>query len=53
LAENDEIVEDSVEETEPLPVKLVNTPVKDVKWNDSKDDIEYESLAVSEEDMDI
>ncbi len=37
----------------PLEVKITNNPVKDVKWNDDKDDIEYDEIVLTKEDMDI
>ncbi len=37
----------------PLEVKITNSPKKEVQWNDSQDDIEYEDLGITEEDMDI
>ncbi len=54
----DSIVSDKVEEPKeddstPLEVKITNSPKKEVQWNDSKDDIEYDDLGITEEDMDI
>ncbi len=49
----EEPTEEKISETEPLEVKITNSPKKDVQWNDSKDDIEYEDLGITEEDMDI
>ncbi len=57
----DSIVSDSVEDTkeekisepEPLEVTIKNPPKKEVQWNDSHDDVEYEDLGITEEDMDI
>ncbi len=37
----------------PLEVVVKNTPVKDVNWNDDRDDIEYEEIILSKEDKDI
>ncbi len=37
----------------PLEVKVTNEPVKDTKWNDDKDDLEYEEIILTKEDMDI
>ncbi len=51
--EVEEPTEDKVPESEPLEVKITNSPKKEVQWNDSKDDIEYEDLGITEEDMDI
>ncbi len=52
-----EIVEEpeaeKISEAEPLEVKITNSPKKELKWDDSKDDIEYEDLGITEEDMDI
>jgi len=49
----EEPTEEKISETEPLEVKITNSPKKEVKWNDSKDDIEYEDLGITQEDMDI
>jgi len=49
----EEPTEEKISEPEPLAVKITNQSKKDVKWDDSKDDIEYEDLGISEEDMDI
>ncbi len=39
--------------TEALEVKITNTPVKDTKWNDDRDDIEYDEIIITKEEMDI
>jgi len=53
----DEEVEDTSEEKisepSPLEVKVTNTPTKDVRWDDSKDDSEYDDLGITDEDKDI
>ncbi len=49
----EEPTEEKISEPEPLEVKITNSPKKEVQWNDSKDDIEYEDLGITEEDMDI
>ncbi len=49
----EEPTEEKISEPEPLEVKITNSPKKELKWNDSKDDIEYEDLGITEEDMDI
>jgi len=49
----EDITEEKISEPSPLEVKVTNTPVKDIKWNDSKDDIEYDELTLSDEDKDI
>ncbi len=41
---------DSEAPTPPLEVKVTN---KESKWNDSRDDIEYEEIILSDEDKDI
>ncbi len=51
--EVEDTVDQKISEDKPLEVKITNTPKKEVKWNDSKDDIEYEDLGITEEDMDI
>ncbi len=45
--------DEKISEPVPLEVKITNSPKKEVQWNDSKDDIEYEDLGITEEDMDI
>ncbi len=37
----------------PLEVKVTNTPVREKHWNDEVDDIEYERIILTKEDMDI
>jgi len=53
----DESVEDpevpKISEEKPLEVKISNPPKKELQWNDSKDDIEYDELTLSDEDKDI
>ncbi len=46
--------EASVKETPsvPIEVKVTNSKI-DKKWNDSTDDIEYDEIEISKEDMDI
>ncbi len=45
--------EDETPEVTPLEVKITNTPVKDTKWNDDRDDIEYDEIIITKEEMDI
>ncbi len=45
--------ETKISEKKPVEVKITNSPKKEVQWNDSKDDIEYDELTLSDEDMDI
>ncbi len=42
-----------ISEDTPLEVKVTNSPKKDVQWNDSKDDSEYDDLGITDEDKDI
>jgi len=49
----EDITEEKISEPIPLEVKITNSPKKEVKWNDSKDDIEYDELTLSDEDKDI
>ncbi len=51
--EVEEPTEEKISESVPLEVKVTNSPKKEVQWNDSKDDIEYDDLGITEEDMDI
>ncbi len=51
--EVEEPTEEKISEPGPLEVKITNSPKKEVQWNDSQDDIEYEDLGITEEDMDI
>ncbi len=51
--EVEEPTEDKVDESSPLEVKITNSPKKEVQWNDSQDDVEYQDLGITEEDMDI
>jgi len=44
--------EESPEETAPLEVKVTNQS-KESRWDDSKDDVEYDDLGITAEDMDI
>ncbi len=37
----------------PLEVKVTNQTKPTPKWNDSHDDLEYDELGISAEDMDI
>ncbi len=55
---NDEEIQDNAEdpkteELKPLEVKITNNPVKDKKWDDSQDDIEYQELGITDEDRNI
>jgi len=54
---SEESVEDKsdtkISEDSPIQVKITNPLKKEVQWNDSKDDIEYDELTLSDEDMDI
>ncbi len=46
--------EDSSAESEPdKPLEVKVTNKQDAKWNDSKDDSEYEDLGITDEDMNI
>ncbi len=36
----------------PIQVKVIN-PVKDVKWNDERDDIEYDEIIITDKEKDI
>ncbi len=49
----EEPTEEKISEVTPLEVKITNSPKKEVQWNDSQDDVEYEDLGITEEDMDI
>jgi len=49
----EDITEEKISEPAPLEVKITNSPKKEVQWNDSKDDIEYDELTLSDEDKDI
>ncbi len=49
----EEPTEEKISEPVPLEVKITNSPKKEVKWDDSKDDVEYEDLGITQEDMDI
>ncbi len=51
--EVEEPKDEKISEPVPLEVKITNSPKKEVQWNDSKDDIEYDDLGITEEDMDI
>ncbi len=51
LPDNSEDSEAESEPVQPLEVKVTNP--KDIKWNDSKDDSEYEDLGITDEDMNI
>ncbi len=44
---------DSEAPAAPLEVKVTNTPVKEVKWNDERDDIEYDEIVLTDEEKDI
>jgi len=45
--------DDSSTQVPPLKVEISN-PIKKVReWNDSRDDIEYEEIQLTKEDMDI
>ncbi len=48
-------VEDETPDPKPeaLEVKITNVPVKDTKWNDDRDDIEYDEIIITKEEMDI
>ncbi len=37
----------------PLNVKITNPDKKESKWNDDRDDMEYDEIILSKEDMDI
>ncbi len=37
----------------PLEVKITNQPIKNINWNDTIDDIEYDEIILSDEDKDI
>ncbi len=50
LPDNSEESKEEVDTT--LSVKVTNQ-VKETKWNDSKDDSEYDELDITEEDMNI
>jgi len=49
----EDITDEKISEPIPLEVKISNPPKKEVQWNDSKDDIEYDELTLSDEDKDI
>ncbi len=51
--EVEDTTEEKISEPSPLEVKITNSPKKEVQWNDSKDDVEYDDLGITEEDMDI
>ena len=53
MSEAEDITDEKISESPPLEVKITNSPKKELKWNDSKDDIEYDELTLSDEDMDI
>jgi len=44
---------EKISEPVPLEVKISNPPKKETQWHDSKDDIEYDELTLSDEDKDI
>jgi len=50
---DEDITEEKISEPSPLEVTIKNPPKKEVQWNDSKDDIEYDELTLSDEDKDI
>ncbi len=58
MSDNDENA-DSSESTSPEPkevtmnVKITNPEKKEVKWNDDRDDMEYDEIILTKEDMDI
>ncbi len=37
----------------PLEVKVTNPDKKETKWNDDRDDMEYDEIILTKEDMDI
>jgi len=45
--------EDSSVVVPPLKVEISNPQKKEKQWNDSRDDIEYEEIKLTKEDMDI
>jgi len=45
--------DDSSAQVPPLKVEISNPEKKEKKWNDSHDDIEYDLLVLTKEDMDI
>ncbi len=51
----DSVSEESTDSEVPpvVEVKVTNTPVKEVKWDDEKDDIEYDEIILTKEEMDI
>jgi len=51
--DDDKVEEEAPAVTPPIEVKVTNTPVKEVKWNDDKDDTEYDIIVLSDEDKNI
>ncbi len=52
----DEVTEEKLEDTQdidiqPLEVKIINHPKKEVSDYDSKDDIEYDELGITKEEI--
>ncbi len=47
--------EEKKEEPEPSPLKVevTNEPKKQISWNDSQDDENYEDIVLSDEEMNI
>jgi len=45
--------DDSSADVPPLKVEISNPDKKEKKWNDSHDDIEYDEIKLTKEDMDI
>jgi len=56
-ADTDSVSEESTDSeappVSPIEVKITNNPVKDVKWDDERDDIEYDEIILTKEEMDI
>jgi len=52
-APDDDKVEEDAPAVTPLEVKVTNTPTKDVKWNDDRDDMEYDEIVLTDEDKNI
>ncbi len=44
---------DSEAPAAPIEVKITNAPAKDIKWNDERDDIEYDEIVLTDEEKDI
>ncbi len=58
MSDNEETTESPDSKTpepkeETINVKITNPSKKETQWNDDKDDIEYDGIILSKEDMDI